>query len=69
MVEENEDAICEAVAKDMRRPRLESITSEVFDMIVHCKYYDKNLQKLVKTMPIPTPINHYPFKNEVRQPN
>lgn len=65
MVEDNLDAIAKAAINDMRRPYLEIVVLEVWDVIGEIIYFQKNLDSLAKKERLPTPLHQKPLSFEV----
>ena len=65
MMEENEGAIAEALATDLRRPYTEAVIIEVWDVLAEVIYFEKNLEKLSRTDKLQTPLKMKPLSFEV----
>lgn len=65
MLEENQDAICTALAEDLRKPFAEAAIGEVYEVLGQTSYMDKNLENFTKVEKIPTPLHQKPLSFEV----
>ncbi|KAI7866819.1 Aldehyde/histidinol dehydrogenase [Spinellus fusiger] len=52
MLSEHEAAICEAIAKDMGRPPVETSIYEINNVLEECLYFIEHMERLVKDQPI-----------------
>lgn len=67
MLEENQDAICTALAEDLRKPFAEAAIGEVYEVLGQTSYMDKNLENFTKVEKIPTPLHQKPLSFEARR--
>ena len=63
---ENEKALAEALATDLRRPYVEAVAFDVWGVLGDIAYFEKNLDKLCRKEKLPTPFNLKPISYEVR---
>ncbi|CAM9616378.1 unnamed protein product [Ectocarpus sp. 13 AM-2016] len=65
MCEENEDAMADALKKDLRRCYNTAVTYELWDIIVQIGYMEDNLEKMTKNEKMPAPLILKPLSFEV----
>eukprot|EP00752_Nemacystus_decipiens_P014781 g13160.t1 len=65
MVDENEEAMVDALKADLRRGRFHSLATEIWDLLGQIVYMKKNLDKFAKKDKIPTPLTIKPLSYEV----
>ncbi|MTI55659.1 aldehyde dehydrogenase [Geosporobacter ferrireducens] len=61
----NEQAIVEALEKDLKKPRLESYTSEIGFIISEINYSMKNLNKWARRESVKSPLNLFPSRSYI----
>jgi aldehyde dehydrogenase (NAD+) len=63
---ENEDAVCEALWKDLHKPKLECVATEHGVVIGEIDHTLKHLKKWMRSKPSPTPLYNFPGRCEVQ---
>lgn len=64
-ITENEDAICNALLKDLGKSHQESYMTEVGPLIISIRYALRHLDKWAKPERCKTPITHFPSKSYI----
>jgi aldehyde dehydrogenase (NAD+) len=59
-IERNEDALCEALKRDLNKPRLEAYLSEIAVVVKEIEYAMRHLPRWAKPTKVSTPLMHFP---------
>eukprot|EP00752_Nemacystus_decipiens_P014785 g13163.t1 len=65
LVDENEQAMVDALKADLHRDRFVSVAAEIWDVLGQIVYMKKNLEKFAKKEKLPTPLTVKPLSFEV----
>ena len=66
LVEENQELICQALSDDFKKPKFETLITEIYPLIHELKFAQKELKKWMKPCSVPTPLMMMGTKSEIR---
>ena len=65
LVEENQEAICKALADDFQKPKFETLITEIYPLIHEIKFAKKELKKWMKPQKVGTPLLMMGTRSEI----
>jgi aldehyde dehydrogenase (NAD+) len=65
LVEENQEAICKALADDFQKPKFETLITEIYPLIHEIKFAQKELKQWMKPQKVPTPLMMMGTRSEI----
>ena len=65
IIDDNEDAICEALKLDMNKPKFEAYVGEIAMVTNEIDYAIRHLKSWAKPKRVMTPLVHFPAKSRI----